>query len=97
MRWFIAEDSGESVGLFVSARHGDAVEIGYWVAPEVWGQGVAGTMLDAGIRTVAAVFGPGTLVARIDPANVASARLVQRRGFHHERRVQGLDRYVRSM
>lgn len=95
-RWFIAADNGQDVGLFVSSRHQDTVEIGYWVAPACWGRGIAEAMLDAGLETVAAVYGPSTLVAKVDPANLASIRLVERRGFRHAGRADGLDRYVRA-
>ncbi len=81
VRWFIAEADGESVGLFVSSRRQGAVEIGYWVAPDFWGRGIAGAMLDAGLEAVVRVYGPVAVVALIDPANTASVKLVERRGF----------------
>ena len=95
VRWFIAECGQEPVGLFVTSRRGSMVEIGYWVAPAHWGRGVAGAMLDAGLIQTATTFGDVAAVARIDPANLASARAVVRRGFRLTGRDDaGLDVYA---
>lgn len=44
-RWFIASLDDEPAGLVVSSRQADVVEIGYWLAPEHWGKGLAGRMV----------------------------------------------------
>jgi [ribosomal protein S5]-alanine N-acetyltransferase len=37
VRWFVVQRESQRVGLWVSTRRDDDVEIGYWVAPEFWG------------------------------------------------------------
>ena len=94
VRWFIAEAGGKAVGLVVTTRCDAGVEIGYWVSPQHWGRGVAGAMLDLAVATVPDVYGPVRLIARVDPANTASTRLLTRRGFEPEASQDGLDHYV---
>ncbi|MGX5358146.1 GNAT family N-acetyltransferase [Kocuria sp. KH4] len=93
-RWFTAEEAGESVGLVVCTRRDGGVEIGYWVSPQHWGRGVAGAMVDLTVAIVPEVYGRVRLIARVDPANAASARVLTRRGFEPEAGEDGLDRYV---
>ncbi|WP_176338392.1 GNAT family N-acetyltransferase [Kocuria salina] len=94
IRWYIAEEAGEGVGLLVSTRRETGVEIGYWVSPAHWGRGVAGAMVDRAVAVVPQVYGRARLIARVDPANAASARLLTRRGFGLGANHDGLDRYV---
>ncbi|MEX5237326.1 GNAT family N-acetyltransferase [Kocuria arenosa] len=94
VRWFIAEEASEPVGLVVSTRWEGGVEVGYWVSPEHWGRGVAGAMVDRAVAMVLEVYGQVRLIARVDPANAASARVLIRRGFDLESSQDGLDRYV---
>ncbi|QFZ19020.1 GNAT family N-acetyltransferase [Saccharothrix syringae] len=92
--WLAAHDgTGAFVGLVaVTRRSGEdsgigvpAVEVGYWVVPGAWGRGY-GT--EATGAVVAEVFARGhadLLVARYDPANTASGRLLAKLSFtpHH--------------
>jgi ribosomal-protein-alanine N-acetyltransferase len=94
-RWFIADEVGLPVGLFTMSRRAHSVEIGYWVAPERWGRGVAGAMLDLGTAKVADVFGEQCVSARVAEANIASARVLTRRGFEHNGQHDGLNVYTR--
>lgn len=94
VRWFIAEEGGEAVGLVVTTRCDEGVEIGYWVSAEHWGRGVAGAMVDLAVATVPDVYGRVRLIARAAPANTASTRLLTRCGFELEASQDGLDRYV---
>lgn len=94
VRWFIAEEADESVGLVVSTRWEGGVEVGYWVSPEHWGRGVAGAMVDLAVAMAPEVYGRVRLIARVAPANAASARVLTRRGFELEASQDGLDRYV---
>lgn len=80
-RWFIASLGGEPAGLAVSSRHEEAVEIGYWVAPEHWGRGLAGRMVAMAIPVVWYAYGPVSLSARVEPGNLASVRILARHGF----------------
>ncbi|MFD5600834.1 PhzF family phenazine biosynthesis isomerase [Leucobacter sp. NPDC058333] len=90
-RWFVATDGDESVGVVVSWREADGIEIGYWVSPEHWGRGIASAMVDEALTKVPRVFGTGRLLARVDPENVVSAKLLTRRGFRLIRSEPGCD------
>lgn len=99
VRWFIARRDDERVGLFSASRHRDEVEIGYWVAPSSWGRGVAGALMEEGLRAVDEVFGPLPAVARIDPSNAASIRLAERHRFRRapgDDSAAGTDRFLRT-
>ena len=94
VRWFIAEEAGDPVGLVVSTRWEAGVEVGYWVSPDHWGRGVAGAMVDLVVSIVPEVYGRVRLVVRVDPANAVSARVLTRRCFELEVSQEDLDRYV---
>lgn len=96
-RWFVALHEDQPVGIFVSTRREPGVEIGYWVPPEHWGQGIAGAMVDAGLGTIPALYDSDNVVARVDPDNAASARVLTRRGFRATGCENGLDRYTREV
>lgn len=92
-RWFLAAEAGESVGIVVSTRKNEGIEIGYWVAADHWGRGIAGAMVDCALATIPDVYGSRELFARVDPSNTASARLLTRRGFFLEFNNLELDHY----
>lgn len=96
VRWFIADEDGCPVGLFVSTRRDAAVEIGYWVAPEQWGKGLAGALIDHGLDVLPSLYGTSDFSARVSPDNTASARALTRRHFLRQAQVDGLDVYLRS-
>ncbi len=80
-RWYIASSNGEIMGLGAIMFPDEATELGYWVDPEHWGNGIAGQILDAMIE-VARAEGRGVpLSAQIQPANGASVRVAERAGF----------------
>ncbi|MDR4533316.1 GNAT family N-acetyltransferase [Glutamicibacter sp. PS] len=79
--WLLALVNRIPIGLFVASDTGSGVEIGYWVRPENWGQGVAGRMLNAGLPLVADRFPETDLLARVHEQNTASLKLLERRGF----------------
>jgi RimJ/RimL family protein N-acetyltransferase len=56
------------------------VEIGYGVAAEFWGQGVA-TRAVLAVLDVARENGAVSVVAGTDAANIASQRVLQKAGF----------------
>lgn len=93
-RWFLAKEAGEPVGIVVSTRTEEGVEIGYWVSPDCWGRGIAGAMVDGALTTIPEVYETRELFARVDPANTASSRLLTRRGFQRKSHQRGLDRYA---
>lgn len=94
VRWFIATEGEHRVGLVVASRQDQDVEIGYWVAAECWGRGIAGAMVAQALPMVGQLFGAACLTARVDPANTASVRVLIRHGFRHDGCREGLDRYV---
>lgn len=91
---------GSSVRLAVVRREDDALvgtfsifsldpvnrraEIGYAMAPSVWGRGYAQEAGRAVIGHAFGVLGLNRLEADVDPRNEASARVVQRLGFRRE-------------
>jgi ribosomal-protein-alanine N-acetyltransferase len=93
-RWYLATEANEPVGIVVSSRKDEGIEIGYWVSPAHWGRGIAGAMVDGALATIPEVYGTRQLVARVDPANAASAKLLTRRGFQHGTNHDGLDHYT---
>lgn len=95
-RWFLAAVAGEPVGLLGCTRRATGVEIGYWVSPDHWGRGIAGSLVDQAQRDVPVLFQSSTLVAYVSPDNEASARVLTRRGFVWEARENDLDRYMWS-
>lgn len=62
-----------------------------------WGRGVAGAMVDCAVATVPESYGRVQLIARVDPANTASVRVLTRCGFELETSQDGLDRYLRVL
>lgn len=92
--WFLAIEANKPVGIVVSTRKEGGVEVGYWVSPDHWGRGIAGAMVDSALTTLPGVYGSPKFIARVDPANAASAKLLTRRGFKLETHCEGLDYYT---
>ena len=66
-----------SVGL---GRHGEDIEVGYWIARSHWGQGYATEAVRA-ILPLAAALGHRRLVAGHFAGNPASGRVLAKAGF----------------
>jgi RimJ/RimL family protein N-acetyltransferase len=66
---------------------GEEVEVGYAVAAERWGRGLA-TEMAASLVTHAEGQGLGGLVAYTEPTNAASRRVMEKVGFRYERDVE---------
>lgn len=64
----------------------EEVEVGYAVAAERWGGGLA-TEMAAGLVAHAAASGIDDVVAYTEPANAASRRVMEKAGFAYERDV----------
>lgn len=94
VRWFVALEERAPVGVLVATRRDAAVEIGYWVAPEHWGRGIAGVVVDHALTTIPRVFDCTRLSARVSAENTASARVLTRRGFDRQSTEDGLDHYT---
>jgi [ribosomal protein S5]-alanine N-acetyltransferase len=63
------------------------VEIGYALAAEMWGRGLA-TEIAAWLVGYAAAHGVDDLIAYTEPTNVASRRVMEKVGFVYERDVE---------
>jgi ribosomal-protein-alanine N-acetyltransferase len=84
----------ESFAGYVTARHVDfdpatgEYEIGYAIAPEWWGQGLASEVVLPLCRYLFAKTGTPKIVAFTDPANVVSQRVLLKNGFREVGRRQ---------
>lgn len=82
-------DTGEVIGhcgLLEKEIDGrDEVEVTYVLAKEVWGRGLATEIARALTRYAFEDLGLSRVVALIDPNNVASARVAEKAGLHHDR------------
>ena len=78
--WAIVLD-GRVVGAVRLHAGPDGPELGYGIAPDAWGRGIA---TEAGKAVVAWARPHGDLWARTHPGNVASQRVLARLGFHRE-------------
>jgi ribosomal-protein-alanine N-acetyltransferase len=65
------------------------LEIGWWLARDVWGRGYATEAGAAAMRHVLETLGHKRVVAIVDPGNEPSKRVVHRLGMHYEARVTG--------
>jgi ribosomal-protein-alanine N-acetyltransferase len=83
---FIVEMDGRLVGKLGCWK---LPEMGYILAPEVWGLGVASEALAAFLDHRRAMSAPRTLTADVDPRNLASLMLLKRHGFIETGRAQG--------
>jgi [ribosomal protein S5]-alanine N-acetyltransferase len=95
-RSVIAKDTGAWLGFVELCHVGPGaievvgeIEIGWWLAPGVWGRGIA---TEAALPVRDAAFERLRLeriVGRYRPANVASRRIMEKLGMRFERRSVG--------
>jgi len=96
--WFIASTGAlGDVGLLSLRRDGPCVEIGFWVLPAHWGQGVAGLMVQRALAMCAEAGDVHSLQARVHVDNVASRRVLERAGFLREERDTVHDQWTNSL
>jgi RimJ/RimL family protein N-acetyltransferase len=78
-------ETGELAGYCVVRRVEYApdrdIEVGYVLAREYWGRGLATEITQGLIQYVAANFSPPLILAYTDPANTASNRVLEKCGF----------------
>lgn len=81
--WFLELPNGVRVGdlCFKGLREDGAVEIGYGLLPEYWGQGYATEAVTAASAWAAAQPGVTRVEAETEPDNAASQRVLEKAGF----------------
>ena len=87
----IEKESDEPIGFAALNYLGEATagldpeqfEIGWWLLPSVWGRGFASEGARAICREAFTRVGAPSVVARLQPDNVASARVATRIGMSH--------------
>ena len=84
VRWGVFErETGELVGdcsLFFAEEHGEW-ELAYGLRRDVWGRGYATEAARAAVAHGFGLHGLARIVADVDPANVASVRVLEKCGF----------------
>lgn len=88
MRWMIEDkQSGRVIGtcgfLEYEKEHNRA-EIGYDLAPGFWGRGIMGEVINRVLEFGFAVLKLNRIEAKVEPDNLASARLLDKLGFVKE-------------
>lgn len=94
--WRVARIDGAAIGLIALNFAGDGAgvdateyEIGWWLAPSVWGRGLAREGAAAVRDEAFARVGAPSIVARIQPANAASLAVAAAIGLSHETESTG--------
>jgi RimJ/RimL family protein N-acetyltransferase len=59
-------------------------EVGYWLAKPYWGQGIMTAVVQRACRHAFEEFGLVKITAHVFPHNPASARVLEKCGFHEE-------------
>ncbi|NOY56775.1 MAG: GNAT family N-acetyltransferase [Actinobacteria bacterium] len=72
----------------LTAEQQHAANVGYWLAPNVWGRGVATEALRRFTRYVFDTFAVNRLYATVFGWNPASARVLEKCGFRLEGRLR---------
>ena len=89
----IEKATGKLIGLAGTQPLGTTgdLEIGWWLARDVWGRGYATEAGGAAMRHVLETLGRERAVAIIDPPNEASKRVAARLGMHFVKRTTGVE------
>ncbi len=85
--WTVRAPDGKFLGhasVFGIDEKNHSAEIGYVLMPHAWGQGHAGETVAALVRYGFDYRGLARLNADVDPANRASARVLEKHGFVRE-------------
>ncbi len=81
-RLFMVEVSkGKVIGFLFVFESSDDVQIGYLLAEEYWGQGLASELLQGFILYAQENEAWSMLVGGVDKSNIASAKLLEKLGF----------------
>jgi len=85
--WAIRDGEGEflgAIGINGIVREHQRGELGFWLLPEHWGQGIMARVLPVVIDRAFRELGLHRMVAEVETENAASARVLQRAGFTRE-------------
>jgi ribosomal-protein-alanine N-acetyltransferase len=85
----VEKASGNVVGITGVQPLGDDLEIGWWLARDVWGRGYATEAGGAAMRHVLETLARPRVIAIIDPGNETSKRVVERLGMRLDGRYTG--------
>jgi len=82
---------GDLIGVCFLDRNSDQeLEIGYYLRRDQWGQGFATEIVKAVVSFAFTELGAQRVLARVDPGNPASVRVVERAAFRLERQEKRL-------
>lgn len=91
LRIMIAADSGQRIGhaglVNQQVEGKEEVEIGYWIAPEYWGQGYAKEAASAIRDHAIHELGKKRLISLIQPGNAASKKVAQYVGMSLDKEI----------
>lgn len=73
-----------AVGIYDRDDDGDSAELGYWLLPSHWGRGVMRLALRQWLPQAFEKLELHSVVAYVEPGNLASTRLLTAAGFTHE-------------
>lgn len=88
-KWWAIRSADEAVffgaigvnGIVPTHRKG---EVGFWLLPEYWGQGIIGSVLPMVLEHAFGVLDLHRLEAQVEPENAASRRVLEKVGFRYE-------------
>ncbi len=73
-----------AVGCFWASEPNRAMELGYWLGEQFWGQGIMAEACRATVAQAFATCQPERMQARVIAGNDASIRVLNKLGFHLE-------------
>ena len=84
--WVARLDGAELgvIGLYDYKPQDRCAELGYWLAPEFWGQGLGTELVAAVLAYGFAAWELNRIEAYVEDANGASVRLLEKHGFTRE-------------
>jgi len=89
----VAEDTGDLAGYcgFRYLEKMREVELLYGLAPAYWGRGIASAAVKAVLAWARDREELARLMAMVSPGNIASRRVLEKAGFHFEKRTRAFD------
>ena len=87
----VCKDSGDAVGMFDLSRYRPRIGLGYVLAQDVWGRGLMTELILAVTNDLLTHADVHRVEALVDTENVASARVLDKAGFHQEATLRRYD------